>query len=65
MRHHDIRLSSQELTEQFVRSQDCLLIATDHSAYDYEWLVQQARLIVDTRNATVGFDIGGDKVRKA
>jgi UDP-N-acetyl-D-glucosamine dehydrogenase len=33
---------------------DCVLILTDHSAYDYATIVEQARLIVDTRNATRG-----------
>jgi UDP-N-acetyl-D-glucosamine dehydrogenase len=54
MRHHRIRLHSQPLTEAFVTTQDCVVIVTDHSAYDYGWLVQHARLIVDTRNATAG-----------
>ena len=65
MRHHQIRMASQELTESFVQSQDCLLIATDHSAYDYEWLVRHARLIVDTRNATAGCENEEGKIRKA
>ncbi|HMC65466.1 MAG TPA: nucleotide sugar dehydrogenase [Gemmataceae bacterium] len=54
MRHHHIRLDSQPLTEQFLGSQDCVLIVTDHSAYDYPWIVRHSRLIVDTRNATAG-----------
>jgi len=33
---------------------DCVLIATDHSIYDREQIVRQARLVVDTRNATRG-----------
>jgi UDP-N-acetyl-D-glucosamine dehydrogenase len=33
---------------------DCVLIVTDHSDYDYPWIVQHASLIVDTRNATRG-----------
>jgi UDP-N-acetyl-D-glucosamine dehydrogenase len=33
---------------------DCVLIVTDHSDYDYEWIVQHASLVVDTRNATKG-----------
>ena len=33
---------------------DCVLIVTDHSDYDYQWIVQHASLIVDTRNATNG-----------
>ena len=33
---------------------DCVLIVTDHSDYDYLWIVQHASLVVDTRNATKG-----------
>jgi UDP-N-acetyl-D-glucosamine dehydrogenase len=52
MRHHSIRMESQELSDAFLASQDCILIVTDHSAYDYQRFVDHARLIVDTRNAT-------------
>ncbi len=52
MRHHSIRLDSVPLTEETLAEKDCVVIVTDHSAYDYEWLAQNARLIVDTRNAT-------------
>ncbi len=31
---------------------DCVLIATDHSGYDYKKIVAAARLVVDSRNAT-------------
>jgi UDP-N-acetyl-D-glucosamine dehydrogenase len=52
MRHYPhLRMSSQELTPQFLQSQDCLLVVTDHSAYDWSWIAQHAGLIVDTRNA--------------
>ena len=40
------------LTAEFLAGQDCVLIATDHSAYDYEFIVRHAPLVVDTRNAT-------------
>jgi UDP-N-acetyl-D-glucosamine dehydrogenase len=52
MRHHSIRLDSVPLTEETLAQHDCVVIVTDHSAYDYDWLVRNARLIVDTRNAT-------------
>ena len=35
---------------------DCVLIVTDHSSYDYEEIVRQAQLVVDTRNATRGIN---------
>jgi UDP-N-acetyl-D-glucosamine dehydrogenase len=33
---------------------DCVLIVTDHSEYDYQRIVQESQLVVDTRNATKG-----------
>ncbi len=59
------RLTSTELTPEFLASQDCILIATDHSAYDWDEIVRHARLIVDTRNATAGVREGREKIRKA
>jgi UDP-N-acetyl-D-glucosamine dehydrogenase len=50
-RYPHIRMSSKELTADYLRSRDCVLIVTDHSAYNYEWIAQHASLIVDTRNA--------------
>jgi len=45
-----------------VREADVVVIVTDHSAYRYPEIVQAARLVVDTRNATKG--IVSDKVLK-
>lgn len=47
-----ISLKSTKLTPQLIRSVDCILITTDHTSYDYKTIVKNARLIVDTRNAT-------------
>lgn len=58
-------LESQALTPEFVSSQDCVLIATDHSTYDYESIVKHARLVVDTRNATKHVAEGREKIFKA
>ncbi len=52
MRHHTIRQNSQSLTERFLAAQDCVLIITDHTAYDFPWIAEHSRLVVDTRNAT-------------
>ena len=47
MRHHELpELTSQPLTPEFLSSQDCLLIATDHSAFDYEQIVRHGRLVL-------------------
>ena len=66
MRHWDHPyMESQELTPEFLASQDCILVATDHSAYDYDQIVQNAKCVVDTRNATKNVKIGREKIVKA
>jgi UDP-N-acetyl-D-glucosamine dehydrogenase len=35
---------------------DCVVIVTDHSDYDFQDIVREAQLVVDTRNATRGMD---------
>ncbi|MGD9856182.1 MAG: nucleotide sugar dehydrogenase [Planctomycetaceae bacterium] len=66
MRHHNVPdLKSSELTAAFLAAQDCVLIATDHSSYDYDFIVRHSRLVLDTRNATKGVTEGREKIRKA
>ncbi len=49
-------LRSVDLTDELLKKVDCVLIATDHSCYDYSRIAGTARLVVDTRNATRGMD---------
>jgi UDP-N-acetyl-D-glucosamine dehydrogenase len=56
---------SQKLTPEFLGAQDCVLIATDHSAFDYDVIVEHSGLVVDTRNATKHVTRGRDRIRKA
>ncbi len=66
MRHYPhLKMNSQELTPEFLAAQDCVLIATDHTAYDYAAIVRQARLVIDTRNATRNVRDGRDKIVRA
>lgn len=65
MRRHRIQMDSIPLTEETLRSHDCVLILTDHSAYDYDFIVRHARLVVDTRNATARVKEGREKIRFA
>jgi UDP-N-acetyl-D-glucosamine dehydrogenase len=58
-------LKSQELSPEFLAEQDCVVIVADHSAYDYEFIVRHARLVVDTRNATRNVANGREKIYKA
>lgn len=53
MRHYDFsHMKSIELNPENLARYDCVLIATDHSKYDYDAIVKNSKLVVDTRNAT-------------
>jgi UDP-N-acetyl-D-glucosamine dehydrogenase len=51
-RRYDFPLASVELTAEVLSQFDAVIIATDHSSYDYAFIVRHARLVLDTRNAT-------------
>jgi UDP-N-acetyl-D-glucosamine dehydrogenase len=53
-RHYDLNMQSVSLDD--LGCYDCVLIATDHSDYDYDRIVRESKLVVDTRNATAGLD---------
>jgi UDP-N-acetyl-D-glucosamine dehydrogenase len=57
-------LHSTELTERMLNWADCVVITTNHSTYNYDWIVTQAQLIVDTRNATRHVKEGREKIHK-
>ena len=52
---------SVELSPEWLAAQDCVVIVTDHSAYDPAFVLEHARLIVDTRNK-IGARAGKAKV---
>jgi UDP-N-acetyl-D-glucosamine dehydrogenase len=43
-------LKNSPLTSEELMERDCVVVVTDHSFYDWGWIVQHAQLIVDTRN---------------
>ncbi len=47
---------SIELTADKLKSYDCAVLATAHSAFDYEWIAEHADVILDTRNAFNGIE---------
>jgi UDP-N-acetyl-D-glucosamine dehydrogenase len=51
-RKYDLNMTSTPLEK--IPEFDCVVIVTDHSQYDYRAIVDQAKLVVDTRNATKG-----------
>ena len=55
---------SEPLTVNLVESADCVVILTDHGVIDYDWIVDHAQLVVDTRNATRSVKQGQEKIIK-
>src|SRR3989339_452904 len=59
LRHYKFPpLKSTPLSVKMLKKQDVVVISTDHTAYDYQWIVQHSRLVIDTRNAAknvIGF----------
>ena len=51
-RKYDLQMKSVSLDN--LGEYDCVLIVTDHSDYDYKRIVREAKLVVDSRNATKG-----------
>ncbi len=49
-RKYDLEMRSTPLEQ--IADFDCVVVATDHSAYNYEAIVAESRLVVDSRNAT-------------
>lgn len=46
------KIYSTKLNKKILTKADCVVIITDHSYYDYKWIVENASVILDTRNAT-------------
>ena len=55
-------LESVPMTADSLAAADCVVIHTDHTGFDYDWIVEHARLVFDTRNATRDVKTGRDKV---
>jgi UDP-N-acetyl-D-glucosamine dehydrogenase len=49
---NSLNLKSVKLTKKVLSTADCTVILTDHSVYDYHWIVKNSRLLFDTKNGT-------------
>src|SRR5207244_11705010 len=59
---HGTTLKSVDLTDEELADADCVVILTDHSAFDYQQVVDHARIVVDPRNAPWGLPVSDDRV---
>lgn len=50
--------------ERVIKSSDIVLITTDHSCYDYDAIVSDAKIVYDTRNATKNVSRNREKINK-
>ena len=65
VRRYSFSMDSVELTPETLAAVDCILLSTDHSAYNYQFILEHADLIIDTRNAFTGLHGAADKVVQA
>jgi len=52
----------QELNEKLLKDADITVIVTDHTTYDYEWILAFSKRLIDTRNATKKIRINREKI---
>jgi len=64
-RKYDFDMRSMVLTPENLTSMDLVVIATNHSCYDWDLIASNSNLILDTRNALSGAGIVKDKIWKA
>ena len=64
-RDYDLNMKSKALSSKMLKAYDVVLISTNHSSYNFQWIVDNAQLVVDTRNACAGVRRGAKKVVKA
>jgi UDP-N-acetyl-D-glucosamine dehydrogenase len=64
-RQTKLRKESVPLSEQALKGYDAVIIVTNHSSYDYQWIVKNSQLVVDTRGVTKGIHEGSEKIVRA
>ncbi len=57
--------TSISLTSKSLGQYDCVIIATNHSVYDPDWIIQHSQLIIDTRNMIKNYKDFSHKVKKS
>ena len=65
LRKYKIDKNSVPLTAENLKCYDCAIIATDHSLYDPEFIMNNSQLVIDTRNVIPASISYVGKVKKA
>ncbi len=61
---HKVELTSQALNADLLGKQDAVVVVAGHSVYDYDWIVEQSGLVIDTVNATRAVAAGREKITR-
>jgi UDP-N-acetyl-D-glucosamine dehydrogenase len=59
---HGTQWHSIPLSKERLERADCVLILTNHSNVDYQMVVENSKVVIDTRNATKGISGAAEKV---
>jgi len=50
IQYNGLSLKNRKIKAEDLKQSDCVAIVTNHSDFDYDWIMQNAKLVVDTRN---------------
>lgn len=64
-RRHDLGMASVAWSAETLSAADAVIIATDHDWYDWQFVADHARLVIDTRHAMAGTESGRAKIVRA
>ena len=64
-RKYNYNMKSVELSKENLKKYDAVILSTDHTDYDYKFITQNAKLIIDSRNAFEKNGMKSDKIYKA
>ncbi|MDP4195851.1 MAG: UDP binding domain-containing protein, partial [Bacteroidota bacterium] len=64
-RKYQFDMSSVDLTEENLKNFDVVVLSTDHSNYDYKFIAENAKIIIDSRNAFEKNNVISKKIYKS
>jgi len=65
VRHYNYDMESVNLTKEKIADYDLVILSTDHSSFDYKLIAENAKVIIDTRNAFESHSIKSNNIFKS
>jgi UDP-N-acetyl-D-glucosamine dehydrogenase len=56
LNEHGITLKAEKFSAATLRKADCVVLVTDHDAFNYSMIASESKAVVDTRNALKGYN---------